>query len=384
LSFSAIVLSFFDSAIHSAAAREVIQENQTMKSAARPLLPARYILLLENCLCAAGTSLDDVLRQSDIDPARFRNAESGLTSRQVERFVGQALRMTGRTDLGFEWGRRLRLNSHDLLGYAMLSCATLDQMLRLCARYYGLIAPMFRMEYQRTGNRAVIVYRPTLPMNGEALHLLQEVLAVSTHFQCAALLGDPSAVYDIYLSMEEPPHARRYRELAPARVHFSASPLPEIRIEANTWSLDAPLAMADEHVVRMAEARCKAQLQRYRDQSNWADWVAMMLNEAEDSQPTQAELARLIGTSARTLDRFLRKEGTGFRSLAIKVRSERARKLLCEGTLPVSQIAYRLGFTDVANFTRAFRRENGMSPSEYRRNGHVVGVSENQRSIKVG
>ena len=126
-------------------------------------------------------------------------------------------------------------------------------MLRLSARYYGLIAPMFRMEYQRTANRAVIVYRPTLPMKSETLHLLQEVLAVSTHYQCHALMTHPPAVYDIYLSMEAPPHVRRYRELAPARVHFGASPLPETRMEADNWSLDAPLPMADEHAVRIVQ-----------------------------------------------------------------------------------------------------------------------------------
>jgi AraC-like DNA-binding protein len=340
-----------------------------------PLLPARYVLLLADALHDAGTSLNDLLVGCDIDPDRFREPESGLTAAQLERIVACALRMTGRSDLGFEWGRRLRLNSHDLLGYAMLSCATLDQLLRLSARYYGLIAPMFRMEYQRTDNRAVIVYQPALPMKSETLHLLQEVLAVSTHYQCRPLLTNPSAGYDIYLSMEAPPHIRRYRELSPARVHFGASPLPEIRIVADTWSLDAPLPMADEHAVRTAEARCQARLQRYRDKGNWAEWVVMMLNEAQDSQPTLDELARLISTSSRTLDRYLRQEGAGFRALALQVRSERARKLLSDPGLPISQVAYRLGFTEVANFTRAFRRENGISPSEFRRSRSTTDVA---------
>jgi len=353
-----------------------------MKSAARPLLPARYFLLLGDCLRAAGTSLDELLRTAGIDPDRVQDTDFGLTAAQVDQLIAQAVRVTGRSDLGFEWGRRLRLNSHDLLGYAMLSCGTLDQLLRLCARYYGLIAPMFRMEYQRTGDRAVIVYRPALPMQGDTLHLFQEVLAVSTHFQCKGLLRNPQSVYDIYLSMEEPPHVRRYRELSPARVHFGASPLPEVRIVADTWSLDAPLPMADAHAVRMAEERCRARLQRYRDQGNWTDWVIMMLNEAEDSQPTLDELARLIGTSARTLDRYLRKEGSGFRDLAVRVRIDRARKLLREAELPISQIAYRLGFSDVANFTRSFRRETGFSPSEFKRSGQAAVMDGNASSAR--
>lgn len=337
-----------------------------MKAAARPLIPARYFLLMGDCLKSAGTSLGELLRAVSIDPDRFRETDFGLTTQQIDRLLAEALRLTGRSDIGFEWGRRLKLNSHDILGYAMLSCPTLDHLLRLCSRYYRLLTPMFRMRYQRTGNHVEIIYRPALPMARETLNLVQEAIAVSTHLQCKSLLQNPSSVYDIYMSMEAPPHAARYRELAPARVHFGASPLPEIRMVADTWSLDAALPMADEHAVRMAEERCRALLQKYSEQGNWTEWVVMMLNEAEDSQPPLEELARLLAISARTLDRYLKKEESSFRDLAIEVRNERARKLLLEGTLPISQIAYRLGFTDVANFSRAFRRANGVSPSRFR------------------
>ncbi len=283
--------------------------------------------------------------------------------------MAEALRLTGRSDIGFEWGCRLKLNSHDILGYAMLSCPTLDQLLRLCSRYYKLLTPMFRMSYRRTGHHAEIVYRPALPMATETLQLIQEAIAVSTHLQCKSLLQNPSSVYDIYLSMEPPPHAARYRELAPARVHFGASALPEVRLAADTWSLDAALPMADAHAVRMAEERCRALLQKHSEQGNWVEWVVMMLSEAEDCQPALEELAGLLGISARTLDRYLKKEGSSFRDLAIQVRNGRAQKLLLEGRLPISQIAYRLGFTDVANFSRAFRRANGVSPTDFRGGG---------------
>jgi hypothetical protein len=54
----------------------------------------------------------------------------------------------------------------------------------------------------------------------------------------------------------------------------------------------------------------------------------MTLNEAEDCQPQLDELAQFVGSNGHTLERYLKKEGTGFRDLAIQVRSERARKML--------------------------------------------------------
>ncbi|MCO5397521.1 AraC family transcriptional regulator [Ralstonia soli] len=338
-----------------------------MKPTLRPLIPARYWLLMGDYLKSAGTSLDALLHAADIDSERFRETDFALNTQQYERLLSEAFRLTGRTDIGFEWGRRITQNSHGILGYAMLSYATLDQSLRQCARYFKLLTPMFRMIYQRTGNRMEIIYRPAQPMGAQTLNLLQELMAVATHFQCTPLLQNPSPVYDIYLSMEAPAHVERYRELAPARVHFGASPLPEVRLVADTWSLDARLPMANEHAVRMAEERCEALLQQSGDQLGWTNWVLMMLREAEDNQPTLEDLARFLGISPRTLDRQLKKEGSSLRDLATDVRNGRARELLLDETLPISQIAYRLGFTDVANFSRAFRRANGVSPSDYRR-----------------
>jgi len=45
---------------------------------------------------------------------------------------------------------------------------------------------------------------------------------------------------------------------------------------------------------------------------------------------------------------------------------DRAKADLSETTEPVSQIAFRLGFADAHNFSNAFRKITGFSPSEYR------------------
>jgi AraC-like DNA-binding protein len=91
----------------------------------------------------------------------------------------------------------------------------------------------------------------------------------------------------------------------------------------------------------------------------------MMLRQAEDYQPTLEDLAKILNITSRTLDRHLVKEDTSFRELSVRIRNERARQLLDEGKLAVSQVAYRLGYSDIANFSRSFKKVNGISPSEY-------------------
>lgn len=71
-------------------------------------------------------------------------------------------------------------------------------------------------------------------------------------------------------------------------------------------------------------------------------------------------------------NRHLDKEGVSFRDLALAIRNERACHMLAQGTQAISQIAYRLGYSDVANFSRSFKKQNGVSPSDYQRRERVT------------
>jgi AraC-like DNA-binding protein len=95
----------------------------------------------------------------------------------------------------------------------------------------------------------------------------------------------------------------------------------------------------------------------------------MMLREAEDSRPTLEQLARFVNTSTRTLARYLEAEDTSFRELSLQVRTERARQMLADGSRSVTQVAYRLGYTDVASFVRSFRAQTGQTPGSLQRRG---------------
>ncbi|WP_193139041.1 AraC family transcriptional regulator [Meridianimarinicoccus sp. MJW13] len=79
-----------------------------------------------------------------------------------------------------------------------------------------------------------------------------------------------------------------------------------------------------------------------------------------------ADCAVLASMSQQKLKRRLAAEGTGISKEIDFVRQEYARAALFETNRSISDIATALGFTDVANFTRAFRRANDMTPTTYR------------------
>ena len=82
--------------------------------------------------------------------------------------------------------------------------------------------------------------------------------------------------------------------------------------------------------------------------------------------PNLEEVACLAGWGPRSLQRALRSEGTSFRELLDRVRFESAAGLLKDPSNSVSEIAWHLGYSDLANFTHAFIRWTGLSPRRYR------------------
>jgi len=82
---------------------------------------------------------------------------------------------------------------------------------------------------------------------------------------------------------------------------------------------------------------------------------------------SREQVARLTHLSQRTLQRRLAEAGTSFQDLRDRVRADIALKYLRQSSLQAAQIAEILGYSEPAAFTRAFRRQHGMTPSAARR-----------------
>jgi AraC-like DNA-binding protein len=77
-------------------------------------------------------------------------------------------------------------------------------------------------------------------------------------------------------------------------------------------------------------------------------------------------VARALGCSRQTLYRRLKAEGLTFARLLDGLRRRLALRFVREQGLPVKEAAWRLGFSDPAAFSRAFKRWTGTSPGAAR------------------
>ena len=97
--------------------------------------------------------------------------------------------------------------------------------------------------------------------------------------------------------------------------------------------------------------------------------TALIAQLLPHERPTKERIAERLRVSPRTLQRRLDDWGVSFEEMLDDFRRNQAILLLRRRELTALEIAYSLGYSDPAHFTRAFRRWTGMSPHRYRRSG---------------
>jgi AraC family transcriptional activator of pyochelin receptor len=93
-----------------------------------------------------------------------------------------------------------------------------------------------------------------------------------------------------------------------------------------------------------------------------------ILTNSMDNPPSLHQLGRQVGINANKLSRGFRQVfGTTVHNLLRQERLNRARLLLEENRLSITEISHQLGYSDASHFVREFSRQYGTTPGRFAR-----------------
>lgn len=331
-----------------------------------PLIPARYYLKILELLNERAIPLQEFFEVLNLELEKFTQLEEQKFSlQQIEKLIELCLKYPQNYDLAFELAKVLKLSSHSLVGYVLLTSETLKQALKLLSQYFKLIIPNFKLTMREDAQSIWLIFEPTMPMSHLNLNFHLEAIAVAFYHNLNELVGTNIFHHHIYLSLSAPRHLDRYHKLSWANFHFQALSSPSIQVVLSKQYINTPLPMADQNSLNIVEQQCQELMQHITFHGEIVPWVQMMLLETYH-MPTLNECAKLLNTSTKTLQRHLKKQGTDFQTLKKQVMLERAKQLLQHAHRNVTDIADELGYTSASNFARAFRAHTQLTPLEYR------------------
>ena len=97
-------------------------------------------------------------------------------------------------------------------------------------------------------------------------------------------------------------------------------------------------------------------------------WKARnFIHEHSDEELSLTQVAKAVNISPNHLsEKFKQVTGINFVEYIARIRFEKARGLLHDRNLRVSEIAFAVGFQSLSQFNRVFKKLSGKSPTEYR------------------
>ncbi|UJR86997.1 AraC family transcriptional regulator [Sandaracinus amylolyticus] len=340
---------------------------------ARPqiaFVPARYYDALVAFLAERGIERTTLLARTGIDLERLRDEDGFLSIDEVERLVLRAARLTRDESLALELGRRFHLPSHGAVGTAGLTAPDVDAAIRIAQRYFRLVAPLFVLDYTIEAHVARITLRPAWAIHARAERFHVETILGSLFAQGMFLIGghvpalEHAGRVEVDLPYARPGELPRWVAAVRPKI-FYRRPSHELRVPRSVIDVRSPLADARAHA-RACRA-CDELLAALPVPDRIATAVRHHLEHAGPPFPDLESVSRALGASSRTLRRRLVDEGTSFRDVLDDVRIGLARKWLAQGDRSITTIGIDLGYSDAANFTRAFRRVCGVSPTAFQR-----------------
>ena len=301
-----------------------------------------------------------LLAGTGITPADLGRADWRITTHQELRVCANAVAL--RREIGLELGQRMHVSSYGMLGYALLSSATLGDALRLAMQYPALLGTLFQLRLIEDGDRVWF--------SASEYHEAPELAAFNAEFCltsltviCNDLLGRPLPLLGARFAHPAPDYQALYTERFDCPLQFGSS--DNAFAFERRW-LEQALPLADQITHQAMSERCRRQNLEFAGRQAWLGRIRQLLQQQLDAAPGLEGLARQMNCSSRTLRRHLQELGSSYQQLLDELRFERAKQLLAEDQLPIYRIAEVLGFSEPASFRHAFLRWSGVAPSHFR------------------
>lgn len=318
-------------------------------------VPINYLRQVADQLADANICVPEWLAKQGLREADLANATVTLSVEQFGALAADAVALSGVPGFGLLAGRRLTPSTHGVVGLAAGASGSIKEAMEISVRYLGLRTPLVAMDTRVTRTHLEVRIEPALGLGAAAPAIAEmAVLAMKNIADDKTL--QQSACSAVQFAFAEPPHAQLARDILGCEVRY-----------AQPWTaLKFPLPVAERAASRhdalvLAEALriCGAELKNLQLNTTVRAKLERLMLERKPAFPPLEACARLLGMTPRTLHRRLMDEGTSYSEVLDSVRHRIARECLKVERLSVKEVAYLLGYNDVSNFRRAFKRWEG-------------------------
>lgn len=309
----------------------------------------------------------EVLAGTGLKLSDLQNPRGRIPARQFAALAQNLRRLWPDESLAYKLGLHAQVTHLGIVGYGLLSCATLGDAVDFSVRCLPP-SSLFKARIHPEGDWTVVTLEERAPLGDLRTFLLDMTLVLmSTALTKLVVKGGLRGQWPVELRVPypAPPAYSRYQKRLPP-FHFNA---PLTQFCFRTSELSRRIPTANPASLSQALLRCDQELVTNSAivRGTVSAQVIGRIKTAQGQYQQIEQVASELAMSPRTLKRRLEQESTSFKSLVEQLRFEESARLLADPSLPIHQVAEALAYSDPTNFSRAFAKWTGMTPRDWRR-----------------
>lgn len=275
--------------------------------------------------------------------------------------------------LGYGAGEQARLTSYSPLSLPLISATTIHDALRVLDFLPLISNGVSARLVERADDVATVI---TATCNDPVLDRFLVFYCVSALARLLHLLAAAPLDLTIHFGWPRPAGFEHHLEWESGSLHFDA-PLHYIVMPYS--SLHAACRFADSIAYRAELAGLRARMASLGMSDDVVERLRNLLGK-HGSLVSIKDAAGQLHMSVSTLKRRLSEAHTSYRDLRESVLKDRAMLLLADASLSLEAIAEALGYSDLTNFSHAFKRWTGIAPGVFRISSVALGTRRDSAS----
>lgn len=328
-----------------------------------PRITASVFQSFEPFLKARGGNLDTLLDESSLTRQDLADPDNMISLNAAATILEGAARDLKDPCFGIHWAEKLPEGSAGVLGYLLLNAKSVRSAVRAVVRYSELHVEPVEASFEESEGIGRLWWRYPVMFTAPRLQLNSFIMAI-TIIRLRVHAGITWMPLGVDLEHRALDCAEEVGRILGPNVRFD-QPVNTLLIREAVLDRSSPKASSrlyglirDLGERQLAERKASADIVQ-----RTAKAIVDLLQEGE---ATLEEASNMLALSPRALQSQLAASDTNFETILHETRQSLAETYLRDTDLPLTEIAFLLGFSELSAFTRAANRWFGVPPRQFR------------------
>ena len=320
-------------------------------------------LLIAKALESYGYESEPVFEYAGLDPKMSRDPNARYSYAAMTKLWEMATEITKDPAFGLRAASFWHPTTLHALGYSWLASSNLKLALERFVRYLKIVSTIAKIQFEEAEEDFSFILDRMAGYPPPADEAIDAGFAMIIRM-CRISYGESFNPLRIVMQRHEPLCKEEFNQFFRAPIDYSAS---KNVIYFGKKELNTMLPTANAELARVNDKIVTEYLARLDDSAITTRAKEKLIDKLSTGEVSEEQIASLLNLSSRSLQRRLKDEDMTYKQLLDETRRELASQYIENSHLSINQITYLLGFSEPANFSRAFKRWNGVSPSQYRK-----------------